>query len=607
MKRGFRQSGLIVLLTLVVYLPALKAGFIWDDDDYIINNPTLRSLEGLGDIWAKIGAVPQYYPLVFTTFWIEYQLWHLHPTGYHFVNILLHSINALLLWRILNRLSIPGAWAAAAVFALHPVHVESVAWITERKNMLSGFFYLSSLLFYLRFAGIECSKTSRGNPARSRSGNWTFYILSLLCFLFALWSKTISCTLPAVILLLLWWKRDGIDGKDLKLMAPFFAAGLGMAWITVWMEQFHVGAQGEVWDFTFLERFLIAGHSLWFYLGKLLWPAPLMFNYPRWSIETGMDHLILYPFSFLAVLSALWLLRKKTGKGPLAALLFFAGTLFPALGFFNIYPMRFSFVADHFQYLASIGPITLFTALLAGAHANPDSIFVGHPGEVLYKFKNILMAALLLCLGTLTWNQSLIYKDLETLWRDTLKKNPSSWLAYNNLGAFLLSQGNSEEAIEHFKRALVLYPDYIEAHNNLGLALAAEGNLDAAKEHYLEALRLYSGNYEALNNLGAVLTLQGKFDEAIDRLTLAVKLKDDFARAHSNLGFAWSGKGKYKEALIHYNLALQLDPNSADTHNNMGIALANSGRLKEARAHFTTALRLNPDHLKAKQNLEAIR
>ena len=311
---------IILLMTLLFYIPAMRGGYIWDDDDYVTNNLTLRTFDGLRRIWLELGAVPQYYPLVHTSFWLEYHLWQLHPFGYHLVNVLLHALNAILLWFILRRLSIPGAWLAAAIFALHPVHVESVAWITERKNVLSGFFYLSAILAYLRFLRLDViSAIDRYH--------WGYYILALGLYLCALLSKTVACTMPAMILLLLWWKRDRIGWRNVLLLTPHFAVGVALALTTVWLEKHRVGAQGEEWAFSFLERCLIAGRALWFYASKLFWPHKLIFIYPRWQIDAGIWWQYLFPLAAVAVFPALWFFCKQIGKAPLTAALFFAGTL----------------------------------------------------------------------------------------------------------------------------------------------------------------------------------------------------------------------------------------------------------------------------------------
>ncbi len=346
--KGRRAVAALVLIvaTLAAYVPAMQGGFIWDDDDYVTDNAALRSLAGLAAIWLQPGAVPQYYPLTFTSLWLDYQLWGVAPAGYHVVNVLLHGTNAVLVWLVLRRLALPGAWLAAMVFALHPVHVESVAWITERKNVLSGAFYLGALLAYLRFAGL-------GAPA-AEAERWRSYALAVALFVCALLSKTVTCTLPAVILLLLWWKRGRVTRAEASATVPLFVVGACLALVTIWMERTHVGAQGAAWLLSPIDRALIAGRAVWFYAATLAWPHPLTFVYPRWEIDAGAWWQYLFPLAAAAVTALLFFARARIGRGPLVAVLCFGVTLAPALGFVDVYPMRYSFVADHYQYLASV-------------------------------------------------------------------------------------------------------------------------------------------------------------------------------------------------------------------------------------------------------------
>ena len=396
-----------------------RAGFIWDDDSYVTNNTPLRTVDGLRGIWGKPGTTIQYYPLVFTSFWVEYQVWKLQPLGYHLVNVLLHALNAVLLWRVLRRLEIPGAWWAAAIFALHPVGVESVAWITERKNVLSGLFYLLAVLAYLRFRPLTA-----GEPARAP--DWRLYWLALGLFVCALFSKTVTCSLPAVLLLLVWWKNGRVERRDVLALAPLFVLGAASGFMTTWMEKHSVGASGAEWALSFVQRCLVAGRALWFYTGKLFWPRHLTFIYPRWEIDASVAWQYLFPVAALVVLIALWLLRSRIGRGPLVAVLFFAGTLVPALGFFDVFPFRYSYVADHFQYLACIGLISLAVSM--------GTAICRRAGTWGRTLGMVAAAIVMLILGVSTWRQARIYQDLTTLWRDTLMKNPQCWMAHANLG-----------------------------------------------------------------------------------------------------------------------------------------------------------------------------
>ena len=580
-------AGVLIFITLVAYIPAIQGGFVWDDNDHLTENQNIRSLQGLGKIWFAPKSNYLYYPLTFSSFWLEYRLWGLNPTGYHVVNVLLHALSALLLYRILLCLNLPGAWLAAAVFALHPVHVESVAWVSERKNVLSGFFYFASALCLFRFFGFT--------GKREKKPNLWWYLAGLLLFMCALFSKTVTCSLPAAMLLVLWWKRGGVKGGEVAALAPFFALGLAMGLTTAWLEKHQVGALGSEWDLSFVESCLLAGRALWFYLGKLILPVKLIFNYPRWQVDGSLWWQYIYPAGVLLVVFILWLIRRRIGRGPLVAVLFFCGTLLPALGFFDVYIFRYSFVADHFQYLASVGLI----ALLIGVATKLASRLPKWPQR---SFSAVGLIVLLL-LGGQTWHQGYVYRDMETLWNDTIAKNPRSWLALNGLGVVLAEQGKFQEAIFHYSQALEVKPDHYKAHNNLGNALARLGRYEEAMNHYKESLRLRPDYAEAHSNLGNVLASQGKFQEAIYHYSEALRSEPDYVEAHINLANVLASQGKFDEAMNHYEEALRLKPDYAEAHYNLGNVLAVQGRFQEAIRHYKEVLRLKPYHAEAHNNL----
>jgi len=582
------RAVLMVLLTLLVYVPAITGSHVWDDDFYVTGNEALRTAEGLERIWIEPGAVPQYYPLVHTGYWIEYHLWGLDPYGYHLVNVLLHALGAVLLWLLLKRLEVPGAWFAAMIFALHPINVESAAWITERKNVLSGVFYFAALLAWLRWAGI-------GDVRKNRA----FYPLSLLLFVCALLSKSVTFSLPAAALLIVWWKRGRMGSRDVVPLLPFFAAGIGAGCMTLWMEVTHVGASGAEWSLTVVQRLLLAGRTLWFYAGKILWPAEQCFVYPRWVIDAGTWWQYFFPLGAIGILTAAWLLRRRLGRGPLAALLFFAGTLTPALGFFNVYPMRYSWVADHFQYLAGAGLMALACGWAASrlAVATPRLRRIGITSGFL----------LLALLGVLTWRQGHAYADRETLWRDTLAKNPKAWIAHNNLGGLLTESGRYAEAIEHYGEALRLRPDDPDVHANLGLAHAGTGDLDSAAAEYRLALAAEPGDAGLHAKLAELEDERGNLEQTVQHYREALRIEPGDAQRHTRLGTALSGLGRTDEAMAEYRRALDIDPTLADAHNNLGAALADSGRTAEAVASYLEALRLDPDSADARVNLGNVR
>jgi len=531
---------LILACCLLAYIPAYAAGFIWDDDDYVFNNPVLRNPDGLRQIWLDPTSLPQYYPMVHSLFWLEFRLWDVNPMGYHVVNVVLHAVNAMLVFRILKNLSVPGASFAALLFAVHPVHVESVAWITERKNVLSGLFYLLSLGTYLRWRPVASAK-----PAGVRFG-----ILAFVLFLAALASKSVTCSLPAVVLLLVYWKRGGIAKADWIRTVPFFAVGLAYAFYTAFLEQSHVKAVGEAFDLNFMERVLIAGRACWFYLGKLAVPFPLMFNYPRWSLDPSSVVQWLFPVAFLALVIGLFVFRKKLGRGPLVAQLFFCGTLLPALGFFNTYPMRYSFVADHFQYLASLGPLALFAAGCSLAVTARTTKAV----------RSVAAGLVLLVPGMLTFQQAKAYKSHEAIWRDTLKKNPRSWIAMNNLAKMLIDRGGEEEQARGLlERSLNLTPTAV-AHTNLGVLDYAGGDLDKALDHFNQGIALEPDQAAAYNDKAFILMTRDSLDEALRCVNRALELDTLYPDAVVTRGWILYKLGRMKEAYADLSLAMQWKP-----------------------------------------------
>jgi tetratricopeptide (TPR) repeat protein len=567
----------IVCATIAAYLPALRGSLLWDDASHV-TRLDLQSLHGLWRIWFDLGATQQYYPLLHTAFWLEHRLWGDAVLGYHLTNVLLHALAACLVVTIARRLALPGGWLAGLIFALHPICVEAVAWISEQKSVLSGVFCLAAALAYLHF------DQSR-RPSR--------YFAALGLFILALLSKTVTATLPAALLVVFWWRRGRLEWKhDVRPLLPWLALGASAGLFTAWVEKTVIGANGVDFALTPLQRVLLAGRAIWFYAAKLIWPANLTFLYPRWSIDPGDWRQYLFPAGVLVVAIGLWRLARQN-RGPLAGFLLFAGTLFPVLGFFNVYPFRYSYVAGHFAYLASLGILVPVASALARIDSKAGRIAIP--------------VILLAVLGVSTWRQSGIYSDEETLYRATLERNPDSWLAHNNLGNILLKDpGARADAIAHFEAALRVRPDYWEAHLSLGNALLEmPGRLDDAIAEYQRALRLAPESERAHTNLGNALLQAGRTEEAIAQLETALRIQPGNAEAHNDLGNALLRlPGRLPQAIAEYQAALRADPNLAEAHNNLGRALAQTpGRLPEAIAQFEAAIRIRPDYFGAHSNL----
>jgi protein O-mannosyl-transferase len=593
--RVIGPAALVFLATIAAYLPSLTADFIWNDSDYV-TAPALRSLAGLGRIWTEIGATQQYYPLLHSAFWLEHMLWGDHPLGYHVFTVLLHAIAAVLFARALRRLlngassfpsgsiPYPGAeWLAALIFALHPVHVESVAWVSEQKNTLSLVFYLAAALAYLRFDG------------ERRPGDYfaalSFFVLSLLC-------KTVTSTLPAALLVALWWKRGRLDWRrDARPLVPWFIAGVAAGMFSSWVEKNFGGARGPEFDISFVDRALVAGRAVCAYAGRLAWPFGLNFIYPRWTIDPRALWQWLFPLGVLAVAAGLWCLRRRT-RAPFAAFLFFVGSLFPVLGFVNLYGARYSWVWDHWQYLADLGPIALAAVGIAAAWS--------HAAPHVRRYEAGILVALTLFLGALTWSHCGMFHDDRTLYLQNLERNPDSWLAHNNLGCELDSvPGGKDQAIAQFEAALRLNPAFFEAHNNLGCDLEkTPGRMDDAVAQFREAIRLKPDYAEAHYNLGNALGAEGRTEESITEFRAALNLKPRYAQAHYNLANTLAATGRTAEAVDEFQAAILSQPDYAEAHNNLGLALARiPGRQDEAVSQFREAIRLNPNIAQAHSNL----
>ncbi len=572
----------LIAATLVAYQHAWHAGFIWDDDAHV-TRPELRPLHGLWRIWFEAGATQQYYPVLYSAFWLEARLWGYAAPGYHLANLVLHGTAAWLLFGVLRRLSVPGALLGASAFALHPVCVESVAWISEQKNTLSAVFYLAAVLAYLRF------------DQRRRAG---WYVLATLLFILALLSKTVTATLPAALLVLTWWRKGRISWRqDVAPLAPWLAMGAAAGAVTAWMERTHVGAGGGAFSLGFVERFLVAGRALVFYLGKVFWPTDLVFIYPRWTPDARDLWQDIFPLAVVAALAALFWLRRRS-RAPLAVALLFAGTLFPALGFVDVYPFRFSFVADHFDYLAA--------AIMLAAAAAAVSWAVGK----LPKEGRVACSAAAICaigaLASLTWRQSAMYANAGTLWQTTIARNPGCWMAHNNLGLALMADGQTDAAATHYREAIALYPGFAGAHNNLGLALMRMGLTDEAVAEYRDALEINPADSETHNNLGMALRKEGLPDQAVAEYGLALALKPDDLGVNYNLGNALLQMGRVPEAILRYRKALEISPGFAEGHNNLGNALRRMGRTGEALAEYRKALEIDPANAQALRNLASL-
>ena len=537
------RAAALVLLALLAYIPAMRAGIIFDDAGYLFNSRFVRSSTGLYDYWFTTEPMA-YYPVTHTTWWLEWRVWGDSPTGYHVVNILLHALGVVVVWRLLRRLRIPAAFVAAAVFAVHPVAVESVAWIAERKNVLSMVFFAASLVLYVRFED-------------ERRRRW--YALALLMFLLALLSKASVVTMPFVLLILAWWRRGRIDRRDVLRAVPFFLLALTLGLVTVYFEHHQVVGARDVRPEGLWSRLAASGWCVWFYLYKDVWPLRLSLIYPRFEVDPSQPTAWLPLVGLFVVAALAWRWRRSWGRHVLAALGYFVVMLVPVLGVFDIHFFEYSLVADHFQHLSMLAPIVLVVGTAAALARRWGWAWPG---------ARLAACALIAVLAVLTWRQAGAYQDDYTIWTDTIAKNPNAWLAHKNLGVVLMDRGDFDGAIASYRQALEINPDDEQGHHDLALALATAGQPD----------------------------------EAIKRLHEALRLDDHYAAAHASLGLLYDQRGRGDEALAQYERALVLDPQDVGTLNNLAELLVRLGRVPEALTHYDAALGIRPDYAEARYN-----
>jgi len=557
-----------VLLTAAVlaYQPVWHGGFLWDDQGHV-TKPELQSISGLGRIWFELGAAQQYYPITHSLFWVWHRLFGETLLAYHLLTISLHTLAGWMFWRLLARLGVPGAPLAAVVFVLHPVHVESVAWISEIKNTLSAVFFLAAALQYQEF-----DRSRKPGP----------YAGALALFVLAVLSKAVTATLPAALLVLIWWKRGAIRWReDVVPLSPFFAVALPLTAVASYVEHTFIGAQGSEFGGPFLDRVLIACRAVVFYASKIVWPANLMFVYPKWTPAWSAAWLM-YPAALVVAFATAFLYRHRS-RTPLAVLMLFTGILSPALGFVNAFPFRYSFVADHFQYLASLPLLALISALV-----------VMGLRRLMTEPRASLSACVMLGLplGAATWQYAHHYASVDALYSETIRRNPGAWMAHLNLGVELENRGQIEDAVRHFQQAADIYPAGAEALASLGAGLHKLGRTEEARRPLEEAVRLQPTYAIARSNLGGVYLVLGNTARAESELRAAIELKPRLSEAHYNLGNVLLQTGRYPGAAEAFRTTIDLDRSFVGAYNNLGLALERMGKWSDAVAAYQSALRL---------------
>jgi tetratricopeptide (TPR) repeat protein len=662
----------LALLAFFFLWPSLHGVYIWDDDQWLTRNPWVQAWGGLKEIWLSPASNPQYYPLVFTTFWAEHKLWGLDGVGYHFDNMVLHIATALVIFSLLKKLKLPGgtlgAWLAAMIFAIHPVNVESVAWVAERKNVLCGVLFFAAMIYALKFFGVVDAKEGDGAGEKPC---WKRYAAAIVLFLLAMLSKTTACVLPPAVLLMIWWRRGRVSRREMLLAIPFFVIAGGLGLVTTGTEHGTVGTTGADWIYSplaravaahpeaatgamrieamgqeFVARTLIAGQAVWFYAGKIFWPYPVMQVYPRFNFDVYSPGLYVAPVGLLVVMGVLFGLRKRITRGPLVAVLFFAGALFPALGYINFYTMLYTFVADHYQYLASIGMIvlgveTLLWALRRASASVPTDLKTVDEGAVRFfrLTSGLVSAGLVLALGMQARGVSDLYTDGEALWKFNTDMNPAAFAAWNNLASAIerrpvATAAEAEQvradAIDALQHSIMAAPQDWRAYHTLGMIyLTTNDPADATK--YLEAgearmpafVRNGRANFfdqqAALNGrdlaaaggpgldanasdavyspdflLGRNYEDHGQWDAAIASFTKDLQQFPENAEGYFHMGNCAVGKNDFAGAVQWYTRAIGKRPAYAEAYFNRGICERALGKEQEGVADLLKARDLDP-------------
>jgi len=590
-----RQLFLIALLCALIYLPSLWNGFIWDDDTNLYKSLWIQG-GGLKLIWFS-NQMYQYYPVNFTTFWLEHKLWGLNPFGYHAVNLSLHILNAILVFWVVRKLYARLALPVALLFAIHPIQVETVAWITERKNLLSLFFFLWALLAYLRF---------------DRTRIFKYYLFTAALFVLALLSKSIAVCFIFFPIFYKWWEDGRVGLREIKLSLVFIAIGLLSALHALYLEFYHVGAQGRDFSLNLLQRLILSGRIIFFYIYKLTFPFKFIFFYPPWTIAVNVWWQWLFSLAAVFLLFILFFYKKALGRGALTLFIFYIISIFPVLSFLNVYGMRFSYVADHFSYLSAPILLLLICASIAffldklknkiQALSTPAYRFLG---------RGIIgLAIVYMCIESMALTRN--YQNEFILWKNLLKENPKAWIAYNNLATAYANAGEIERALPLYNKAIEIKPDYAEALDNLGTAYTKMGRNE-------EALALYKGM--AVNpdftrspivhyKLGNLYLKISRNEDAVIEYKKAIELcakakqYDSIAKEASyNLGNAYYGIGRKQEATKAYKEAIQTGPGNVEALNNLASVFVEAGQINKAIDLWEKAVQMDPEFATAHFNL----
>jgi protein O-mannosyl-transferase len=583
---------LLFVLAILPFLPAINGEFTWDDDQWLVNNAAVHAWNGLGLIWNPFLQSLHFYPVTFTLLWLEHKIWALNPLGYHVSNMLTHAGGTVFLWLCLRRLKLKGAWLAALVWAVHPVQAESVSWVAEIKNTLSGFFYFAAFWAYLCFERIG-DESENDEPAAPLRRRWGFYAAALICFVVALLAKTVVCTLPAALVLILWWQRRRLSLRMLLPIVPLLIVGLSIAAWSARQESADLVVGGaDALFFTRLERCIIAGKDFWFYLRTLVVPFPLMPIYPCWTYATG-DILNFLPlFAAFLLAGVLGMIRKTTGWWPLVGLLFFVGTLLPALGFFNFFTMHYTFVADHYQYLACAGIIVPLVELGV---------------RKLDSFAAARVAAAFICLVMMT-TTAFYASRFQTnfqLWSWNVAWNPAAFTAQHNLAIAYFNRGDESTGNQHLDIALEEQPQDDNIQRSVGKRSLAQGDYAGALVHFQRAQeeRPHYGITYML--IGDTYLRMGRLPDALAAYEKSISVDGNDSQYYVAYAAALKKDRQFDRAADAYSTALRLSPGNMITRYNYANLLLDMNKPTEAIEQYLFILKYQENSALVWHNLAA--
>jgi tetratricopeptide (TPR) repeat protein len=605
----------LLLLTQLAYWPLHTAGYIWDDGGWLVHNHFVHHWRGLWNIWFAPRDSIQYYPLVFTAFVFQWHIWGASAFGYHLTNIFLQGIDAIFLWRVLKALNLRSAWIAAAIWAIHPVQVETVGWVAEQKNLLSALFLFPAILIWIGVGDLPGKRLPGSGFLTARE--WPHYLLASGCFLLALLAKTDVCLIPIVLLFVLWWKRGWIHDRDVRLLAPWMILGVISALTTIYLEHTQVGAHGQEFHFTLAQHLIIAGKDLWFYPLKLFWPWPMMAVYPRWHISHPAAWEWIFPIAGFGVPLVLLALSKKIGRGPFVAVCVYGLMIAPVLGFIAFYTEVYTFVADHYQYIACIGVIVLITEgithLLSHMAAQSDTsdaparLAADQPpaapaaGTAVNRatpaWTGLALSALvLLALGTMTWAQSEVYTPPLHVWTHNVRYNPDGWLAIERIGAHEYEKGRIATALVLFQRANALsHGENLIVNSNIGDVYRHLGQYARAIPYYRRSLAAARHQPPIISHLVQCYEKTGQWRHAYAQLVRGVKLLPHSADLQKQLADLLARSGHPKMAIPHYLIAVKYEPKNTQALFALAQTLDGMGQWKKAIPYYQRAIAASPE------------